>query len=323
MKEKKFIKFLGYPIVLVDIAIYLVLSYVYVDGFQSNLLPNLVNGALLFIGAMVASNAMMTQGLLSGGDTQKYQETLGAHLKQKQKIYPKLNLLQPWLDFNYQELLKIGRSVYINSAGYEYKDVYTETGMFVSSFKVDKPKALEITKKWQKPFKPLLKIFRWICSDDWNLYREQKRYIRKAKHYRISRLTVSDLMNIDAGQDPNNFGITEKQYVVRKNGGYAISRLMFSCLLPCVAWGFIGFNMQTFLTQMVNIGLILMTALFSMFCAFSFKVKTHRNTIIKKINKMEEFDNSNFEIKNTVEEENDGVCPEKSVCAETDMVEEI
>lgn len=324
MKEKKFIKFLGYPIVIVDIAIYFILSYVFVDGFQNNILTILVNGALLFIGAMIATTAMMNQGLLSGGETEKYKSTLEAHLKQKQKIYSKLNKLQPWLDYNYQELLKIGRSVYISSAGYDYDKVYTASGKFISSFKVDKPKPLEITKKWQKPFKPLLKLNRWVWSDDWKLYREQKRYIKKAKRYKISRLTVSDLMNIDAGKDPNNFGITEKQYIAKETGGSALSRLVFSCFLPCISWGFVGFNMQTFLTQLVNIGLILMTALFSMFCAFSFKVKTHRNTIIKKINKMEEFDNSDFEIKETVEEKkDDGICSEKPVHAETDMVEKV
>lgn len=327
MKDKKIMKFLGYPIVILDVIIYFVLSYVFVDGFQNNIIANLVNGALLFIGAMIATSAMLHQGLLSGGETRKFQETLEAHIKQKQKIYSKLSKLQHWLDHNYQDLLEIGRSVYINSAGYEYNEVFTSNGKFISGFKIPKPKPLEYKKWYQKIVIPFLKLSRWMFSDDWNVYRERKRNIRRARRYRISRLTVSDLMNIDADKDPNNFGITEKQYISKQMGSSVITRLMFSCFLPCISWGFIGFNITTFITQMVNIVLILLTALFSMFCAYFFKVKTQRNSIIKKINKMEEFDNTPLNILEklivTDKEEDHEVHAKVPILTPCNVVEEI
>ncbi len=103
---------------------------------------------------------------------------------------------------------------------------------------------------------------------------------------------VSDLLNVNASRDPNNFGITENQYTKKQSGMSIASRLLFSVLLQSISFGFYGFNITTFLTQLLNVVLILLSAFFAMFNAYSFMVKTHRETIIKKINKLEEFDNT-------------------------------
>ena len=334
--KEKLMKNMGYFIVILDVALYFIFSYVFVKGFQENIVAAIINGALLFVGSMIATTAMMKQGLLNGEDTKKYQETLKSHLEQKQKIYTKLSKFQGWLDYDYAKLMKIGRSAYVNSAGYDYDEVFTENGKVKHKFKVDKPEAMKFKKNWWPPIKWLMKFCRWIWGDDWKVYRARKKFIRKAKHYKITRLTVSDLVNIEAERDPNNFGITERQYSRRETGSSAITRLMFSILLPSISLGFYGFNMAAFIQQLLSMILILMTALFSMFCAFSFKVKTHRMSIIKKINKMEEFENSNFEpekekpekqeseeTENKEEQVNEGICSEKSICTETSMVEEI
>lgn len=328
MKEK-LMKNMGYLIVLLDVAIYFILSYVYVDSFKVDILAIIVNGALFFVGSTTATIAMMKQGILTGRDSDKYKETLGAHITQKNKIYPKLNKLQIWLDYNYLELLKIGRSTYVNSAGYEYNEVFNENGKRVGDFRVEKPKPVKYTKWYQKVFLPFYKLFRWMFSDDWKVYREKKRFIRQAKRYKITRLTVSDLININADKDPNNFGITEAQYQKRESGASAITKLVSAVLLQSIAFGFYGFNLETFLTQMLSVVLILLSAFFSMFNAYSFMVKTHRETIIKKINKLEEFDNveklvfETIEKKKKEEEISDDTHTEISVCTKGDLVEEI
>ena len=321
--RERIMKGMGYIVVLLDVAIYFLLSYVFVEDFQNNILTTLVNGALLFIGAMVATIAMRKQGFLNAGENAKYKETLEAHLTQKQKIYPKLSKLQLWLDYDYAKLLKIGRSVFVNSAGYDYEQVFTEQGKVISSFEVDKPKPMVFSKRCFPLITWLLKLFRWLFSDEWRIYRKKKKYISQAKHYKVTRLTVSDIMNVEAERDPNNFGITEKQYSARDTGFSVISRLIFSILLPSISFGFNGFNMATFIVQSINIALIIMTALFSMFCAYSFKVKTQRMSIIKKINKMEEFDNADLNAIISKEENNENICTEKSFCPQGGMVEEV
>lgn len=326
MKEK-LIKNMGYFIVLVDIGIYFILSYVFVKDFQLNILSVLVNGALLFVGAIIATTAMMKQGILVGRDTERYKETLTAHLTQKKKIYPKLNNLQGWLDYNYLELLKIGRSVYVNSAGFNYNELFNEDGKLNNDFKLKKPEAKKYTKWYQKVLLPFFKLCRWLFSDDWHIYREKKRFIKKAKRYKITRLTVSDLMNINASSDPNNFGITENQYQKRQSGLDIVSRLFFSIMLQSVSFGFYGFNITTFLVQMLCVVMIVLSALFSMFNSYSFMVKTHRETIIKKINKMEEFDNVDNSIINQIERNREvyknDLCAEKPVREACDMVEAV
>lgn len=326
MKEK-LLKNMGYFIVLLDIAIYFILSYVFVDNFQVNILSIIVNSALLFVGAIIATTAMMKQGILLGRDNQKYKDTLGAHYAQKQKIYPKLNNLQAWLDVNYLKLLRIGRSVYVNSAGYDYKEIFDNDGKRISTFKVKKPEAKKYSKWWQKPLIPILKLWRWIFNDDWHIYRERKHYVRKAKRYKITRLTVSDLININANKDPNDFGITEGQYQKRQSGMTIASRLVFSTLLQSISFGFYGFNITTFLVQMLSVVLILLSAFFAMFNAYSFMVKTHRETIIQKINKLEEYDNASKdeieESKKRKEIELNGTHSEISIRSEGDLVEKV
>ncbi len=305
MKEK-FIKNMGYLIVLLDVVIYFILSYVNVDGLQDNLFSVFVNGILLFVGAIIATSSMTTQGLLNGGDTEKYKETVKAFIKENEKIAPKIKYLQAWLDQDYYRLLKIGRGPYLNSIGFEYNDVFTDKGKLKSDFKIKKP--LPVTK---------YKIRHFLFSDEWKRYREQKRLLRVAKRYKVTRLKVMDVTTIDSTKDPNDFGDSEKKYISKKSGINILSRLIFSCLLPTIMWGYLGFNVQTFITQIINIALILISALWSMYCAYSFKVKTHRNNIIKKINKLEEFYNSN------VEELKNDICKQESVPAKSNLVEEI
>lgn len=331
MKEK-LLKNMGYLIVLLDVGIYFILSYIFVDNFQVNILSIIVNGSLLFIGALIATMAMMKQGILCGRDSEKYKETLAAHIQQKKAIYPKLNRLQLWLDHNYLELLRIGRTVYINSAGYDYKEIFSEDGKYIDKFKIKKPEPKQYKKWYAKMFLPFLKLFRWMFSDEWKLYREKKRYIHKAKKYKVTRLTVSDLLNINADRDPNNFGITESQYQKRQSGLTIASRLIFSVLLQSVSFGFYGFNLTTFLVQMLSVVMILVSALFAMFNSYSFMVKTHRETIIKKINKLEEYDNvspkkleeyeqEKLEKEKELEEAKNESHAEIPICTESGMVE--
>ena len=279
MKEK-LLKSMGFFIVLLDIAIYFIMSYVFVDSFQVNILAVVVNGTLLFVGAIVATTAMMKQGLLLGKDNDKYRETLEAHLKEKTKILPYINKLQSWLDEDYLELLKTGRSVYISSAGYSYEEVFNTDGKLNNEFKIKKPLKIGINHWYNALTTPFSSLINWAFSDDWKLYREKRNLIRKAKNYKVTKLMVSDLLNINASRDPNNFGITESQYAKKQSGLSIASRLLFSVLLQSISFGFYGFNVATFLTQLLNVVLILLSAFFAMFNAYSFMVKTHRETII-------------------------------------------
>lgn len=326
MKEK-LMKNMGYFIVLVDIGIYFIMSYIYVDSFQTNILSIIVNGALLFIGSVIATTAMMKQGILVGRDSAKYKETLEAHIRQKQKIYPKLSKLQDWLDYNYLDLLKIGRSVYVNSAGFDYEELFNADGKLNNNFKLKKPEP-KVYKKWyQKALLPFFKLCRWLFSDDWHIYREKKKFIKKAKRYKVTRLTVSDLININANHDPNNFGITENQYQRRQSGLTVSTKLILSILLQSVAFGFYGFNIETLLAQLLSIVIIVLSAFFEMFNSYSFMVKTHRETIIKKINKMEEFDNVDKSLLEKIyenkEEQKNANDTEIPVCTKGSVVQEI
>lgn len=338
MKEK-LMKNMGYFIVLLDIGIYFILSYVFVKDFQQNILATLVNSSLLFIGAIIATTALMKQGILNGRDNDKYKETLTAHINQKKTIYPKIKHLQPWLDQDYYKLMEIGRTVYVNSAGFDYKELFSPNGKIKTGIKVEKPKAMTYTKWHQKATSWIRRLFRWMFSEDWKVYRQKKSFIRKAKKYHVTRQTVSYLLNIDEDKDPNNFGITESQYTKTQSGLAVASRLIFSVLLQSISFGFYGFNMETFLIQMLSVVLILISALFSMYNAYFFMVKTHRETIIKKINKLEEFDHTNvieieqktIEIEEECEKENEEkesdvdvkVHSEESLPTQSTMVEEI
>ncbi len=295
MKEKVFNN-LGFIILAFVITLYFILSYVGIEKLQIDILKITVNGGLLFLGATIANSALMKQGLLSGKNNDKYKETVTTHITQKLKIYPKLNNLQTWLDEDYAKLLQIGRTVYTNSAGFDYEEVFDKKGKKLINFKLTKPKA--ITFRWFDIVGVfgLLWIFRqffvWIFHDDWKIYREKKHYIRKAKRYKITRLTVSNLINIDDNNDPNNFTASENTYIAKNTIISTITRFIIGILCPSISFIFFGFNMANFLYNLMVAIMIILTSLSAFYSAYMFIIRTSRNGIIMKINKMEEFDNS-------------------------------
>lgn len=317
-----FQKTMGYIIALLVVVMYFVMSYLIITDWKMNSAKTIVEGLLLFVSAVMVYSSLTKQGILNGRNDSKYIETLTSHLTTKKKILSKIKYLQPWLDKDYLNLLKIGRTVFIDSAGYSYSEVFTENGKINTDFKVEKPKFAENSQKCR--LRPLKKLFWWMFGEEWKFYRMRRNFIRQAKRYKITRHTVSSVVNIDADSDPNNFGISEKEYLKRQNGTNIISRLVFSFLLPSVTFTFNGFSVETLLVQTISIMLVIISALVSMFAAYFFMVRTHRETIIKMVNKLEEFDNADLtEFKNDKEKEDERIHSEKSVCTESPMVEEI
>lgn len=317
-----FQKSMGYIVAGMCVLMYFVFSYLIVSDWSINSAKTIMEGLLIFASSVMVYSSLTKQGILNGRSEPKYIETQETHLKAKQKILPKIKYLQSWLDKDYRTLMKVGRTVFTDSAGYDYSEVFTEDGKFVDGFKVEKPKFEPFPSKTK--FKLLRRMWRFIFSEEWKLYREKKRYIQKVRHYKITRLTVSKVVNIDADEDPNNFGISEKVYLKKQMGSNIVSRLIFSFMIPSVSFAFNGFNIETFLVQLLSVMLIVISSLVSMFSAYFFIVRTHRGSIIKMINKIEEFDNADLtEFKNDKEKEDERIHSEKSVCTESPMVEEI
>ena len=305
-----FTKNMGYFISILVVLFYFAFSYFGVEGWRIDVAQVVTEGVLLFMSSVIVNNALLKQGIQNGKNSKEYEETLTAHLKKKQKILPNIKYLQPWLDKDYYNLLKIGRSVYVNSAGYDYDKLFDEKGKVKNEFKLDKP---TIKCKWyQKPFV-------YLFGAEMRVYREQRKYINKAKHYKVTRLKVSDVLSIDSHKDPNNFGSTVREYEKRQSGLNTLSKVFFSFFVPSISFIFYGFSIESLITQLIGIALSLISSLFSMFSAYVFMVRTHRNSIINIINKLEEFDNANLEeLKESVD-----VHTEESLPAESKLVEEI
>lgn len=311
MKER-FTRNMGYVIVLFVIAIYFVISYLFVEGFNENPIVSIIDGVLISIGTIVSTTSMTNQGIINGRYSEKYQDTLKSHVLQKQKIINKLSKLQSWLDYDYANLTKIGKTTFVSSAGFEYDEVFGENGKVLNSFKLPKPKPLELKTKKEKFFGLFYKIHYKFFGEEWKWYREQKRYIRKAKQYKVTRLTVSDVMNINAKKDPNDFGHDESHYMKKKTGTTILTRLFISFGLPFIAFAYHDFNLQFFLQQLIIILMMLVSAMMSMFFAYIYMITANRDGVIKKVNKLEEYEHSDIfnltkkeevQIKNNLDEE--------------------
>lgn len=308
---------MGYLAVGVNMIIYFLLSYVMVNSFQINLYTIFANGVLLFIGSLISTSAMIKQGLLNGSDNAKYKETMISHLKQKQKIFPKLSYLQPWLNKNHNDLLKIGRQPLVGSAGFDYEEVFREDGKMITTFELTQPEKLKGRFAFIKNLRPEL------FDEKWKIYKEQKHYISQARKYKVTRLTVSDLMDVESKADPNDLGMTEEEYLKKESGKNLLTKAIMSIILPSFSFTFIGFSWGMFIVQLINMALILFSATFALFSAYSFKVKSHRRSIQRKINKMEEFDNADLSEFKKEGENNVNICTEKSEPTEGSVVETI
>lgn len=309
----KIMKNMGLIITVPTLALYVLLSYVFIDSFQINILQIVVNGAILLVGAVIVNTALTHQGIILGGENANYQATQSAYLKEKDKVYPYLKDLQTFLDADYLLLLEKARTNYTYMAGYSYLEIFTEDGKYRNEFVVPKPEK-----------KGLFKHF----SEEWKNYRNKLKAITKARKYKITRLTTFMLLNAEENdaKDPNNYGITKASYIKKNSINSLVSRIVGAILLQSISFGFTGFSLQSFLVQLVNIFLILCSGAYSMYKAYYFVVDKHRQTILFKINKLEEFYNIAVTgvLANTSEQkEEENVCTEISTNAESDMVEAV
>ena len=314
-----FTKNMGYLISILVVLFYFALSYFGVDGWRTNATQVLTEGVLLYMSSVIVNNALLKQGIQNGKNSKDYKDTLTAHLTQKQKVLPKIKYLQPWFDKDYYKLLKIGRSVYINSAGFDYEELFDEKGKIKPDFKVDKP---ELKGKWWK------KPFAFLFGSEMKIYRERKRYVNQAKRYKITRLTISSVLSIDSSKDPNDWGLTVSEYEKRQSGMNTLTKLLFSFFMPSISFVFYGFSFESLASQLIGISLSLISSLFTMYSAYVFVVRTHRNSIQNIINKLEEFDNANLEelkeeLENKEKETDVTVYTEEPLSTQSSVVEEI
>lgn len=293
MKER-FTRNMGYVIVLFIIAMYFVISYLFIEGFNDNPIVSILDGILISIGTIVSTISMANQGIINGKYSEKYQSSLKSHLIKKQEIVHKINRLQDWLDEDYYRLMKMEKTTLVNSAGFEYEEVFGEKGKVLDFFKIPKPAKLELKTKKERFFGLFYKMHYYFYSEEWKYYRERKRFVKKARRYNITRLTVNDVVNINTNKDPNDFGSNEAQYLKKKSFGTVLTRLFMSFGLPFIAFAYHDFSIAFFIQQLVIILMMIISSLMSMFFAFTYMVGANRDGVIKKTNKLEEFKNSNI-----------------------------
>ena len=311
MKDK-IMKNMGLIITVPTLALYVLLSYVFIDSFQINILQIVVNGAILLVGAVIVNTALMHQGIILGEENKNYQATQFAYLKEKDKVFPYLNTLQRYLDDEYEKMLKKARANYLFMAGYDYLDVFSEDGKYNANFVIEKPRV-----------QGMFKIF----TEEWRSYKNKKRLVMKARKYKLTRLTTFQLLNSEENEsnDPNKFGITKAGYLKRNSVTNIVTRIVGAILLQSISFGFTGFNLKSLLVQLINIVLILCSGAYSMYKAYYFVIDKHRQTILLKMNKLEEFYNIAITERMERQENKEGedVCTEIPTDAKSDMVETV
>lgn len=319
--KKFFMDSMGYIIALLVVAFYFFLSYFSIQDWKIDV-QAITEGALLYACSIIMSNALLKQGIQNGRNSKTYQETLSAHLIKKQKIIPQIKYLQPWLDKDYYKLLKIGRSVFVNSAGFDYEELFDDSGKFISDFKIEKPKFK--TEKSERIKFRLIKKFFWFCfGTEMKVYRERRKFIKLAKKYDVTRLTISNVLNIEQNKDPNDFGETVSQYEKKKTGINAFTKVVFSVFIPPISFVFYGFSLESLIGQLIGVFFALISSLLAMFSAYVFMVRDHRNSIQMIINKLEEFENADLEEFKRGGKESVGLYTAEPVCSESRVVEEV
>lgn len=309
---------MGYLISLLVVLFYFFFSYFSIEGWRLDI-QALTEGILLFICSIIMTNAMLKQGIQEGKNSKAYQETSKSHLTIRQKVMPKIKYLQPWFDKDYLNLSKIERDIFVKSAGFDYEDLFDDTGKIKVDFKVQKPKFAENLQK--SKLKALKKLFWLMFSSDMKVYREKCKFVKLAKKCKVTRLTVSKALNVEQYKDPNDFGLTISQYEKKQTSASVLTKVLFSVFFPSISFVFYGFSVESLIVQLIVVSIALISSLFAMFSSYIFMVRDHRTSIQMIINKLEEFDNA--DLSEFKEKENERIYSEKSVCTESPVVEEI
>ena len=273
-KAKQFIKQnIWYIVIFVASIVYISRGIITISDTGKTISEIIVDGSIAFLYGLFINRIFDIQGMMQGDRNERVQKTYTLHSDIVTKISPYIDKLDYWCEKKNKEALKTARIRVLGRVGLKYEDCFSDDGV-AKEYKIDESKFYSNNKIIKKNEKLKYKTFLSACN------------------LRLTLLTTSALTSEGVKEnDPFNFGPTKRQYETRKSfqdvifkvGIAVITGLYGVKLIENFSWAFL-------IWTGLQVVLFLLIGAFQMYRTYLFVVDDFRNRIIKKIDRLEQFE---------------------------------
>ena len=268
-----FTKYLGYLVVFIVSAIYIVSSLAQMGTTGRTIGEIITDGALALLLGMFINIIFDLQGMMNGDRSEEVRATIALHGQIVERISPYIERLDDWCEKQNKENLRVQRSKILAGEGMCYSDYFDEEGRakpFIVNEERLKNKLLrrdELKRLW--------------CY-------------RKALRLKLTPLTASGLTS-EGGKS------SDPGYLGRTKGDYTKESLIKDFIVKAgtaIIFGYYGvelvqdFSYADLIWKSLQVAIFIIAGVIKMYQSYMFVKDEYRGRIIKKIDNLQKFENS-------------------------------
>lgn len=290
--------FFGYLIVAFTCALY-VLTTIFVLNPTGKTLGQIIGDGLLAFGIGITINRLMSmQGILNGMKTKAVSDTMALFGKTVDEVSGVINRLDEWCYKKNLSTYKRQRTKILARAGLKYEDCFFDDGTakpFVYTLQEHSYTANEERLKnplTRKSEKLRIKIANKNRSDAQKDAKFKNKCYWKAVGLKLTELYASDLTSEGGKQgDPNYLGLTINEYLTVDSLKSIIAKVLLAIAIGIYGIELISnFSWMNLIWRSFQIFIFLAFGLVKLRKSYMFVLNEYRGRIIKKIDRLEEFD---------------------------------
>lgn len=269
-----FLNNLGFILVTLVVIIYLFYGLVKLDETGKSAGQIIIDSSIAWIVGFVISRMLEYQGFLIGEKTDTVKRTKELHGKRTEEISADIDVLDDWCNEQNELALKVGRTQLLSDCGLKYDKFFRKDGTIIDE-----------------------NLF--IAKSDINVVEERnkrkRKAIEKAINCKITPLSTNSLTTSYSTKkyDPYDFGLTKAEYTAKSTISSSIQKVVLGVafgyfgikLIEDFAWGYLIYTG-------IQVGVFLLLGAIVMLKAYFFVSEEQREAMIKKINNLEKFKNS-------------------------------
>lgn len=293
-KAKKFFsQNIGYFMIFLASCIYIVSGLIIINETGKSVASVIVDGALAFFFGFFINRVFDLQGMMNGDRDERVKRTYKLHDDIVLKITPYIDKLDAWCEKKNKEAMKVARTRILSKAGLKYENCFDENGV-AKEYTTDSKKLVHEGEFKDKAEKLKFKLERAAEKAKFAAY-------KKACKLKLTLLTTN-MLTSEGGKegDPFNFGMTKRQYETKtavtdsfaKIGIAIISGVYGVKLIEAFSWYYL-------IWTTLQVVLFLVIGVIKLYQSYMFVTDDFRSRIIKKIDKLSQFE---CDIKNGFQE---------------------
>lgn len=263
---------IGYIAVSLICLLYVGTSIINIEQTGKTVYEIAVDSALYFTMGILINRILDAQGLMIGSRDPRVYETMKLHNETVNRVYPYMNHMDEWCDLKNKEALFRARRNYLSRYGMRYTDYFDDDGV-AKEFPFQQGK-IGFYKRIYEHVK--------YCK------------YRHAVRMKLTRLSTGLLIS-DAGEteDPYKMGRSKSEYIKAATKKDIVVKTLIAFLIGYYSVpSLLVFNIPDLIWKLFQVGMLFAMGVMSMQSSIIFVTEEYRSRIIKKIDVLQQFENS-------------------------------